>query len=85
MYQTSLRKVGGSTMLTVPPSVLNTMELGAGSRVDLAVDNGRLIVQPVTRPRYSLDELIAQCDPSAPTPAEDQAWLEDGPVGNELI
>ncbi len=85
MYETSLRKVGGSTMLTVPPAVLNTMVLGPGSRVGLAVDNGRLIVEPVTRPRYSLEELIAQCDPSAAPPAEDQAWLQAKPVGNELI
>jgi len=40
---------------------------------------------PRTRPRYTLDELLAQCDPNAERSAEDQAWLDAPAVGRERI
>ncbi|MBI5165229.1 MAG: antitoxin [Magnetospirillum sp.] len=83
--QTTLRKVGGSVMLAVPPSLLDLLHLRAGATVDVAVDNGRLVVQPKARPRYDLAELLAQCDASAEANAEDRAWLGDKPAGGELL
>jgi antitoxin ChpS len=85
MYNTNLRKVGGSVMLALPPAILDMLHLHAGATVGLAVDHGRLVVEPTPRPRYSLDELLAQCDASAEVSAEDQAWLDSKPVGSELL
>ncbi len=85
MHTTNLRKVGGSVMLTVPPALLDVLELRAGARVDIGIEKGRLIVAPRTRPSYTLDELLAQCDETAPDDHEDRAWLEAKPVGNELL
>ena len=85
MHTTNLRKVGGSVMLAVPPALLDVLELRAGARVDMGIEEGRLIVAPGTRIRYTLDELLAQCDETAPADAADRAWLEDKPVGNELL
>jgi antitoxin ChpS len=62
MHTTILRKVGGSVMLAVPPALLDVLHLAAGSKVGLAVENGRLMMEPAARPRYTLDELLAQCD-----------------------
>ena len=85
MHTTNLRKVGGSVMLAVPPALLDLLRLGVGARVDIAVENGRLIVEPRKRPIYSLDELLAQCDATDTPSAEDRAWIEANPVGNELL
>ena len=85
MHTTNLRRVGGSVMLAVPPAILDLLDLHAGATVGLAVVDGRLMVEPAPRPRYSLDELLAQCDASAEFSAEDRVWLDDGPVGNELL
>lgn len=57
MQTTTLRKVGGSVMLAVPPALLDALHLAAGAKVGLAVDNGRLVVEPQPRPRYTLAEL----------------------------
>lgn len=84
MHTTNLRKVGGSIMLAVPPAFLDALHLEAGAQVGLAVDNGRLVVE-ATRPRYSLDELLAQCNPAAEMTAEDEEWLDAKPIGNELL
>lgn len=85
MHTTNLRKVGGSVMLAVPPAILDLLQLSAGARVGLAVDNGRLVVEPQTRPRYTLEELLAQCDAGAEPDAEDHEWLSGAPIGDELI
>ena len=85
MHTTSLRKVGGSVMLAVPPALLDLLELRAGARVDMGIEKGRLVVAVRTRPRYTLDELLAQCDPTTPADDEDRTWLEAKPVGNELL
>jgi len=84
MHTTNLRKVGGSVMLAVPPAILDQLHLEAGSTVGLAVDGERLVIQPQPKPRYTLDELLAQCDHSAPITEEDRAWFGLPPVGREL-
>ncbi len=85
MHTTSLRKVGGSVMLAVPPALLEILRLKPGAKVGIAVESGRLIVEPQQRRRYTLDELLAQCDPKAPRANEEQQWLDSKPVGGELI
>ena len=72
-------------MLAIPPAVLDLLDLRSGGRVGLSVDGGRLVVEPCPRPRYTLDELLAQCDPDAEVSAEDRAWIDDGPVGREVL
>ena len=85
MYTTKLRKVGGSVMLAIPPAFLDVLRLHAGAAVALSVDDGQLVVEPQVRPRYTLDELLAQCDASADPTVEDREWLDGKPVGGELI
>ena len=72
-------------MLAVPPALLDLLNLGIGAKVDIDVQGGRLIIQPRKRPKYSLDELLAQCDATAVPSAEDHAWMDAKPVGNELL
>lgn len=84
MHSTCLRRVGGSVMLAVPPPLLDLLRLGAGAKVDLDVDDGRLVVSPCVQPSYTLDELLAQCDETAEDDV-DRAWLDSGPVGKELL
>jgi antitoxin ChpS len=85
MHITNLRKVGGSVMLAVPPALLDMLHLQPGAKVGLAVESGRLVVEPRQRRRYTLNELLAQCDPKAPRTRQDRQWLDSKPVGGELI
>ena len=48
------------------------------------VEADRLIVQP-SRPRYTLEELLAQCEGDQEITAEEREWLDAPRVGNELI
>lgn len=85
MHTTNLRKVGGSIMLAVPPALLDILHLRPGTKVNIAIESGRLVVEPQPRPHYTLDELLAQCDPQAARTKEEHEWLDSPPVGGELI
>ena len=84
MHSTSLRKVGGSVMMAVPPALLDLLNLQAGSVVRVDVDGERLVIHPQKRPRYTLDDLLAQCDADSPVQPEDRQWIDMSPVGREL-
>lgn len=85
MHTTSLRKVGGSIMLAVPPAFLDQLQLKAGATVGLAIADGHLIIQPKAKPLYSMAELLAESDYARPHEAEDQLWVNDSASGGELL
>ena len=85
MHTTNLRRVGGSIMLAVPPALLDLLGLRPGVEVGIAVESGQLVVKPHPRPRYTLDELLAQCDPKAGRSKADRDWLRGKRAGGELI
>jgi antitoxin ChpS len=77
-------------MLAVPPALLDMLNLQAGAKVGIAVEKGRIVVEARRRQRYTLKELLAQCDPKAPRARGrarkvEQEWLDSKAVGGELI
>ena len=78
-----LRKVGGSVMLAIPPALLDVANLTAGRQVAVSVEDGKLVIESQQKQKYTLAELLAQCDPNAPASGEDQAWNSSGAVGRE--
>lgn len=86
MLTTTLRKVGGSVMMAVPPSVLSLLRLEAGATVALVVDGERLVMESKPKPRYTLEELLAQCAAHAveERTAEEREWLDAPARGREL-
>lgn len=84
-YRTRLRKVGGSVMLAIPPAFMEMLDLAVDAPVGLAVKAGRLVVEPQGRKRYSLDELLAECDSKARRTPADKEWVTGGRAGLELL
>jgi antitoxin ChpS len=86
MHTTHLRKVGGSIMLALPPAIIKLLHLQAGAEIGLAVDGNRLVIEPQPRQRYTLEELLAQCDASQPLSSADRQWADTSvPAGRELL
>jgi antitoxin ChpS len=85
MLTSTLRVVGGSVMMTIPKPVLEGLGLSANEKVALTIADGRLIVEAHPRPKYTLGELLAQCEPNAADDADLRAWDEAEPVGREVI
>jgi antitoxin ChpS len=66
--------------------ILSLVDLKAGSQVRVGVENGRVVLEPQTKPHYALAELLAKSSRKAPKPSrEDREWLSGGPVGKEAI
>lgn len=84
MPTATLRSVGGSVVMAIPRRLLELVNLQSGSQVDIDVRDGRLIVEPIRKPRYTLAELMARCDLSQPSVATDREWLDAPAVGAEF-
>jgi antitoxin ChpS len=82
---TTLRTVGKSVMFAIPKPILEGLGLSANTQVGLTISEGRLIVEPHPKPRYTLAELMEQCDLSAPHTEESRAWLDAGLAGREIL
>ena len=82
MLHTNLRKVGGSVMLAVPPTLLKKLGLDAGKTVSLDVQDGKLLVEPKKKPLYKLADLLAEQQTLI---LEQDAWEGMKSVGREEI
>jgi antitoxin ChpS len=85
MATSTLRNVGGSVIMTIPKPVLEELGLNANTKLDVRAENGRIVAAPQARPKYTLDELIAQCDLNAPWSEQEREWMDAPSVGREII
>ena len=85
MYTSRLRKVGASVMLVIPPAILEMLPMEPGSAVTMTVESGRLVIEPGLKKKYSLQELLTQCDVSAPVSTGNAMWTASPATGREQI
>jgi antitoxin ChpS len=78
---TTLRKAGGSVMVTVPPVFLKKHGLGAGSAVSVEIKGDELRVRPAAK-KVTLTEILRQAPKNA-RGLRAAGWDELDPVGNE--
>ena len=79
MLQT-LRKAGGSLVMTVPKAFIDQSGLGDGSQVELHLHGKKMTVEAPTRPRYKLADLMAEMPQGLPRV---EGWDEMPSVGLE--
>ena len=93
LTHTTLKKAGGSLVMTVPAPARHALGLAEGTEMSVAVEGSRLVLEAVApaqadlrvrRPKYTLDELVAGMNPDAPLTAEEQEWMEAAPAGREI-
>jgi antitoxin ChpS len=83
--ETSLRSIGNSKGAVIPAQLLKELNISVGDKLDAKAENGTLVITPKSlKPKYTLAELLAQCDDSAPMPEILAEWDNTQPVGNEL-
>ena len=62
--RTRVQRWGNSLGLRIPKAFAAEVEIDAGSTVDLSVEDGELVVRPVPKLHYDIDELISGITPS---------------------
>ncbi len=81
--QIVLRRYGNSTVAVLPPAVLKDLGLTVGQTMTLGTtDRGEIVL--AVKKKYVLADLIAQCDPKAPPPADLALWDAAKPAGQEV-
>ena len=85
--QLQLRKLGNSTGLLLPPSLMQDLGLAAGQWMTLRkTRSGSILLTPkVGKRKYSAAELNAQCNLKAAMPDDLLAWEQMMPAGNEAL
>lgn len=84
MATVKLRQVGGSLSFAVPPAIKDSLGLKPGLMLEVVAEEGRLVAKRA-RPKYTIEELIAKCDPTAPYPDEAREWIDAPAVGREIL
>jgi antitoxin MazE len=78
--QTQIRKWGNSLALRIPKSLAGQSGLKQGSEVEVTIEDGRLIVKPISSWQVELQELVDRIDPDSL-----HGEIDFGPpVGNEV-
>lgn len=75
-------QLGDTLVLVVPPELQQEMQLAEGTKLEMQADQGKLIVR---RRKYTLQELLDQCDFSIPMTDEEREWIDAPAVGREVI
>ena len=89
MLSMPLRKQGGAAIVTIPPSVLKSLDLKIGTELRMDVRDGALVMVPAIpskRKRYTLAQLLEGATPKVVKALnDDTAWSREGDaVGREL-
>ncbi|HAW3032493.1 TPA: type II toxin-antitoxin system ChpS family antitoxin [Escherichia coli] len=79
----TIKRWGSSSGMVIPNVVMKELNLRPGQSVEAQVSNNQLILTPISR-RYSLDELLAQCDMNATELSEQDVWGKSTPAGDEI-
>jgi antitoxin MazE len=58
-----VQKWGNSLALRIPKSFAAETALDTGAEVDLSVEEGRLVITPLTGASYELSDLLSQVTP----------------------
>jgi len=83
--QIKIQQWGNSAAIRLPAAVLKQMQLGVGSTLSLDTAGDTMVLKPLrTKPKYTLEALMAQCDLTAPEPADMADWNAMRPVGREV-
>lgn len=78
--QTKVQKWGHSLAVRIPRAYAKAANLEQDSSVEISVVDGALVLTPVARPRYDLEDLLAQI-----TDENIHAEVDLGPpVGKEV-
>lgn len=81
MSRYSLRKAGGSVMVTIPPAYLKQNGLAAGSAVEVEERDDKLVITPA-RARVTLSDIL-KAAPKNARKLRAAGWDEMPEAGNE--
>jgi antitoxin MazE len=81
LLRTTLRKMGNSTGMILPKAILDQLGLASGAKIELHVEDGKVVATPVKRKVRDGWEEDAKRIGAAPMSEEERDWLGfDDPI-----
>ncbi|MBC8944734.1 MULTISPECIES: AbrB/MazE/SpoVT family DNA-binding domain-containing protein [Xenorhabdus] len=59
MSQAVIKKWGNSPSVRIPAAIMKAVSLSIDDAVDIMVENGRIVIEPVHSKEYTLDALLS--------------------------
>jgi len=81
MSHITVRKSGGSLIMTIPQAYTEQNRIEAGEELSVEIAGDILTIRPTKRKKYSLSELL---DETPEGLQRVEGWLNMKPVGNEV-
>ena len=83
---TTLKRAGGSLVMTVPARARDALRLNAGDALSVRVEGAKLVLEPTgrVRPKYTLAQLLEEEAAAKVKPAKPLAGWTDEPQGGEI-
>ncbi|MBX2807367.1 MAG: AbrB/MazE/SpoVT family DNA-binding domain-containing protein [Cellvibrionaceae bacterium] len=85
MTSVSVRQSGGAKIVSIPTAIVRALGLDTGSKLDLQIEDNKIVLTPVTEEALTLEDLIKGSPKKCfKITDEDKEWLYTQPVGKEL-
>ncbi|UNC91341.1 AbrB/MazE/SpoVT family DNA-binding domain-containing protein [Candidatus Contubernalis alkaliaceticus] len=55
-----IKKWGNSLALRIPKSFAKEINLDTGTKINLTIENGKLIIEPLKQNKYKLNDLLSE-------------------------
>lgn len=86
MMEVTISKWGNSLGVRLPMALSSKGDFQPGTKLKLELKDGEIVLKPInTRPKYKLEQLIKETDKAFFRPDDLEIWLNDKPVGKEVI
>ncbi len=82
--ETTLRHFGNSIGLVIPKPLRESLHFEAGQTISIEQKNGGILLKPLSNPKYTLEELLSECDLKAKSDDYDQTWEDMPAQGKEI-
>ena len=84
--RTNIRKIGNSAGTILPSVILKKLHLSEGDAIEISENGNQILITPKQdKPKYTLKELLAQCNLKAPIPEVVKEWDEMSSTGLESL
>lgn len=85
MTSISVRQSGGANIVSIPKTIVQMLGLSVGSKLDITVEENRIVLTPASDEELSLESLLKGSPKECfMVTDEDRAWINAKPVGREI-
>lgn len=79
-----IKRWGNSAAIRLPAQLIRALGLSVDSPVDMCLEDGRIVIEPIRTPECRLESLLeASTADQFALEDEDREWLDASPMGHE--